>query len=250
METNQPLRIGVLGASGKMGSLVCREVQDAPDMELVAKVGRGDDRAPLREASVIVDFTRHDVVMDNIRWGIGQGIHMVVGTSGFDDVRLAEVASMVADASTVGVMVIPNFSLSAVLAMSFVAKAARYCGLIDIVDLAHRSKADAPSGSALRTAQMVASERARLGLLPAPDDVPPDSAGTRGLYAHGTRIHSIRLDGLVSHQKVLMGREGEMLTVCFDTVNRSAFMQGVLMAVREVSTRPGLTVGLESLLDL
>lgn len=242
--------MGVLGAGGKMGSLVCQTIHEAPDMILVAAIGSGESRDPLRQASVLVDFTHPDFVMDNIRWGVTHGVHMVVGTSGLDDGRLAKVRTWLDDVPGIGVMVVPNFSISAVLAMNFAAKAARHFDSVEIIDFAHRSKAEAPSSIALRTAQMVAAARDRVGRPLAPDDGRLAMEGGRGASVGGVLIHSIRLEGLVSHQKLLLSRHGETLTIRFDTLDRAAFMPGVLLAVRAVSAMPGLTVGLERLLDV
>jgi 4-hydroxy-tetrahydrodipicolinate reductase len=240
------LAVGVLGASGRMGGMVCRAVEEAPDLKLVAGLGRGEDREPLRDASVLVDFTRPDAVMENIRWGVDRGRHLVVGTSGMDAQRLETVARWLAEAPEVGVVVVPNFSISAALAMSFAVRAAEHYGTIEIIDYGHASKVDAPSGTALRTAELIAQARGDRPLAGAPS---PEAPG-RGFDADGVSIHSVRLEGLVSHQTVILGRDGEALSIHFDTRDRRAFLPGILSAIRTAPRCPGLTVGLETLLEL
>jgi 4-hydroxy-tetrahydrodipicolinate reductase len=240
------LAVGVLGAFGRMGGLVCRAVEEAPDLKLVAGLGRGADREPLRDASVLVDFTHPDAVMENIRWGVDRGRHLVVGTSGMDERRLQTVARWLAEVPDVGVVVVPNFSISAALAMSFAVRAAEHYGTIEIIDYGHASKVDAPSGTARRTAELIArarGERHRAGASSA-------EAPGRGFDADGVSIHSVRLEGLVSHQTVIFGRDGEALTIHFDTRDRRAFLPGILTAIRAAPRCPGLTVGLEKLIDL
>jgi 4-hydroxy-tetrahydrodipicolinate reductase len=240
------LAVGVLGATGRMGALVCRAVEEAPDLRLVARVGRGEDRDPLRDASVLVDFTHPDAVMENIRWGVDHGRHLVIGTSGMDEQRLQTVAEWLAEVPDIGVAVVPNFSISAALAMSFAVRAAEHYGTIEIIDYGHASKVDAPSGTARRTAELIArarGDRHRAGASP------PRAPG-RGFDADGVSIHSVRLEGLVSHQTIILGRDGEALTIHFDTRDRRVFLPGILTAIRAAPRCPGLTVGLEKLIDL
>jgi 4-hydroxy-tetrahydrodipicolinate reductase len=225
-----PIAVGVLGARGRMGREVCKAVDAAPEMTLVAGVSSGDPLDNLRSASVLVDFTRPDSVMANIRWGIAHGMNVVVGTSGVGEAELAAISEWLTDAPGVGVIVAPNFCISAVLAMRFAAAAAPYFDSAEILDLAHRAKADAPSGTAARTAQML--EQAQ------------------GVSFRSPKVHSIRLDGLMAHQEVMLSRPGEILTIRYDTPDRAAYMSGVLLAVREIVTRPGLTLDLEPLLRL
>jgi 4-hydroxy-tetrahydrodipicolinate reductase len=199
---------------------------------------------------VAVELTRPDAVMGNLRWCVEHGLHAVVGTSGFTTERLDEVRRRLGPSSEVGVVVVPNFSVGAVLMMRFAEQAARFFESVEIVELHHAGKADAPSGTALRTAERVATARAQAGAGAAPDATTDDPYGARGATIDGIRVHAVRLPGLVAHQEVLLGSVGELLTVRHDSFDRAAFMPGLLLAVREVSARPGLTVGLEQLLDL
>jgi 4-hydroxy-tetrahydrodipicolinate reductase len=198
---------------------------------------------------VVVDFTTPDAVMDNLRWCIEQGVNVVAGTSGFTEERLDEVRRWLAPKPELGVIVVPNFAIGAVLMMEFAAKAARYFESIEITEMHHPGKIDAPSGTALRTAQMIAEARAEAGLGPSPDATKEEMAGARGTDISGVRVHSIRSAGLVAHQEVLLGTTGETLTIRHDSYDRKSFMPGVLLAVRSVVARPGLTVGLGALLS-
>jgi 4-hydroxy-tetrahydrodipicolinate reductase len=246
-EGDPVLNVGVLGARGRMGSEVCRAVDAATDLDLVATVDVGDARDPLRSADVVVDFTAPSQVMDNLRWCIGEDLHCVVGTTGFDDERLAELRSLLADRPSLGVVVAPNFGIAAVLMMRFAAQAAPYFDSVEIVELHHPNKVDAPSGTARRTAALIAE--ARHGKA-SPDATTESLEGARGADVSGVRVHAVRLAGLVAHQEVLLGGEGETLTIRHDSLSRESFMPGVLLAVRGVASRPGLTVGIEDLLGL
>ncbi len=249
--TTEPIRVGVLGARGRMGSEVCRTIDAAPDTDLVAMVDEGDWLFNVSDAGaqVVVDFTTPDVVLDNIRWCIDQGISAVIGTSGFDPERIETVRGWLEQRSDVGVIIVPNFAIGAVLMMQFAQKAARYFESVEVIELHHPNKVDAPSGTALRTAQLIADARAEAGLGELPDATKDLMDGARGAAVGGVPVHSVRLRGLVAHQEVLFGTVGETLTIRHDSLDRSSFMPGVLLAVREVAKRPGLTVGLESLLD-
>ncbi len=248
----EPLRVGVLGARGRMGAETCRAVDAAEDMDLVAMVDAGDWLFSVADAGaqVVVDFTHPDVVLDNIRWCIDEGIHCVVGTTGFDDEKIATVRGWTEKTPEVGVIVAPNFAIGAVLSMQFAQLAARFFESVEIVELHHPGKVDAPSGTAARTARLVAGARRRAGVGPAPDATTTSMDGARGASVDGVPVHSIRLAGLVAHQEVLLGTAGETLSIRHDSLDRVSFMPGVLLAVRSVPTRPGLTVGLESLLGL
>ena len=250
--STEPLRVGVLGARGRMGSETCKAVDAAEDLDLVAMVDAGDWLFSVADAGaqVVVDFTHPDVVLDNIRWCIDEGIHCVVGTTGFDDERIATVQRWVDEAPGVGVMIAPNFAIGAVLCMRFAAVAARYFESVEVVELHHPGKADAPSGTAARTARLVAESRDAAGLGPPPDATTMALEGAGGANVAGVPVHSVRLAGLVAHQEVLLGTTGETLTLRHDSFDRVSFMPGVLLAVRTVPSRPGLTVGLESLLGL
>ncbi|MDG4802267.1 4-hydroxy-tetrahydrodipicolinate reductase [Micromonospora sp. WMMD980] len=244
-------RVGVLGARGRMGMEVCKAVDAAPDLELVAAVDQGDDLAEVADAGagVIVDFTTPDAVMDNLRWCVERGIHAVVGTTGFTGQRLDQVRGWLADRPGVGVVIAPNFGIGAVLMMQFAARAARHFESVEIVEQHHPRKLDAPSGTATHTARLIAAARAEAGLGPAPDATRDEVPGARGADIDGVRVHAVRATGLVAHQEVLFGTTGETLTIRHDSYDRASFMPGVLLAVREVARRPGLTVGLDALLD-
>jgi 4-hydroxy-tetrahydrodipicolinate reductase len=230
-----------------MGSEVVRAVEAAPDLELAAAYDV-DDTFELGAVDVAVDFTHPDSVMDNLRTCIDAGVHAVVGTTGFDDARLGELRGWLGAKPSVGVLVAPNFGVAAVLMMQFAAQAARFFESVEIVELHHPRKADAPSGTARRTAELIAA--ARTGMPPMPDATTTSLEGARGSDVSGVRVHAVRLDGLVAHQEVLLGGHGESLTIRHDSYDRASFMPGVLLAVRAVGSRPGLTVGIESLLGL
>ena len=245
------IKVGVLGAKGRMGSEVSRTVDAAPDLELAAAVDDGDARDPLTGCDVVVDFTHPGAVMDNLRWCLEHGRSVVVGTSGFDDARLAAVRDSLGESPSARALIVPNFSIGAVLMMYFAAKAAPFFESAEIIELHHAAKADAPSGTATRTASLIAEARAGAELGPPPDATVSEVAGARGATLDGVRVHSVRLAGLLAHQEVLLGGHGEILTIRHDSMDRSSFMPGVLLAVRGVgSLPPGLTVGLDGMLGL
>ena len=245
-------RVAVLGAAGRMGGEACKAIEAADDLDLVARIGSSDSPETLVDSGVqvAVDLTRPDAVMDNLRFCIDHGVHAVIGTSGFDDDRLATVRGWLDGQPRVGVLIAPNFAIGAVLMMHFAGRAARYFDSTEIIELHHPGKADAPSGTARRTAQIVAAARADAGLGQQPDATTAELDGARGADVEGVAVHSVRLRGLVAHQEVLLGSDGETLTIRHDSLDRTSFMPGLLLAVREVGSRPGLTVGLEHLLDL
>ena len=247
----QPLRVGVLGARGRMGTEVCRAVNTAEDMELVAMVDAGDWLFNVSDAGaeVVIDFTRPDVVMDNLQWCIDQGIHAVVGTSGFTPDRIETLKGWLEAKPGLGVVIAPNFGIGAVLMMRFAREAAKYFESAEIVELHHPAKVDAPSGTATRTAELIARARADAGLGPQPDATEQSIDGARGADVAGVRVHAVRASGLMAHQEVLFGGSGETLTIRHDSHDRASFMPGVLLAARAVRERPGLTFGLEDLLD-
>jgi 4-hydroxy-tetrahydrodipicolinate reductase len=263
------IRVGVVGARGRMGQAVCRAVADAPDLALVAaidrsgvgqqigrQIGRPDldvpisdelDRLLEAEVEVAIDFTHPDVVMDDVRWCIAHAIHVVVGTTGVSQADVDEIASLLDDeGGESNVVVAPNFAIGAVLMQRFAGMAARHFPAVEVIELHHAGKADAPSGTALATARRIVEAAG------ARDDARGTESveGVRGGDVDGVRIHSVRLPGLVAHQEVIFGGEGQTLTIRHDSTDRASFMPGVLLAVRAVSTRLGLTVGLEPLLDL
>ncbi|MEV6704824.1 4-hydroxy-tetrahydrodipicolinate reductase [Micromonospora wenchangensis] len=243
------VRVGVLGARGRMGAEVCRAVDGADDLALVAAVDQGDELSAAASAEVVVDFTTPDAVMDNLRWCIERGVHAVVGTTGFTGQRLEQVRGWLADRRDVGVVIAPNFGIGAVLMMQFAARAARHFESVEIIEQHHPRKLDAPSGTATHTARLVAQARAEAGLGPAPDATRDEVSGARGADIDGVRVHAVRATGLLAHQEVLFGTLGETLTIRHDSYDRVSFMPGVLLAVRAVRQRPGLTVGLDALLD-
>ncbi len=246
------IKVGVLGAKGKMGAQTCLAVEEADDCALVARLDQGDELGELAEtgAQVVVDFTRPEVVMDNLAWCIEHGIHAVVGTTGFDDSRLATLRDLLGKSPGTGVLIAPNFSIGAVLMMQFAAKAARYYESVEIIELHHPDKVDAPSGTARRTAELIAAARREADAGPIPDATTTSLDGARGADVDGIRVHGVRLRGLIAHQEVLFGDTGETLTIRHDSMARVSFMAGVLLGVRRIGDAPGLTVGLEHFLDL
>jgi 4-hydroxy-tetrahydrodipicolinate reductase len=249
---DNPIRVGVLGARGRMGAEVCRAVEAASDMEIVAMVDTGDWMFDLADAGaeVVVDFTHPDVVLDNIRFCVDHDIRCVVGTSGFDLAKLDTVRQWLEPKPDLGVLVAPNFALGAVLAMRFAQLAARYYASAEIIELHHNRKADAPSGTATHTARLITAARADAGVAPGPDATTSEVDGARGAALGDVRVHSVRLPGLVAHQEMLFGGDGETLTIRHDSFDRKSFMPGVLLGVRSILSRTGLVVGLESLLDI
>ena len=248
----EPIRVGVLGARGRMGQQVCRAVDAAADLDLVAMVDAGDWLFSVADAGsqVLVDFTHPDVVMDNIRFAVDQGIHAVVGTTGMTTERLDTVASWLKDTPEVGVLVVPNFGIGAILSMRFAQLAARFYDSAEVIELHHPGKADAPSGTAVHTAELIAQARRDAGMPAGPDATTQSLDGARGADVDGVRVHSLRVSGMVAHQEIVFGAEGETLTIRHDSLDRVSFMPGVLLAVRQVVSRPGLTVGLDPLLEL
>jgi 4-hydroxy-tetrahydrodipicolinate reductase len=234
-----------------MGLEVCKAVDAADDLELVAMVDQGDwlFNASDAGAQVLVDFTTPDVVMDNLHWAVDQGISVVVGTTGFTDQRLDRVRRWLSEKPEVGVLVAPNFGIGAVLMMQFASRAARYFDSVEVIEQHHPRKLDAPSGTATHTARLIAQARAEAGRGPMPDATKEEVAGARGADIDGVRVHAVRSAGLVAHQEVLFGTEGETLTIRHDSLDRVSFMPGVLLAVRSILSRPGLTIGIDSLLD-
>ena len=241
------IRVAVVGAAGRMGTAVCEAVREADGLELLATVDLGDPLELVDDADVVVDFTSPEVVMRTLRHCIPRGVHVVVGTSGFDEKRLAEVAEMLSEHPQVGVLVAPNFSIGAVLMMRFAAVAAPFFESVEIVELHHPNKVDAPSGTAVRTAELVAQARAGK---PSPDATTTALDGARGASVNGVSVHSVRMRGLIAHQEVLLGGVGETLTIRHDSLDRASFMPGVVLGVRQVGDHPGLTVGLDTFLGL
>lgn len=244
------MRVAVLGAKGKVGATMVAAVQAAEDLTLSAEVDAGDELSLLTDGGteVVIDFTHPDVVMDNLKFLIDNGIHAVVGTTGFTQERLDQVRSWIEAKPGSAVLIAPNFAIGAVLSMHFAAQAAKFFESVEVVELHHPQKADAPSGTAARTAALIAE--ARKGLPPNPDATSTGLPGARGADVDGVPVHSVRLAGLVAHQEVLFGTMGETLTIRHDSFDRTSFVPGVLLAVRRVAEFPGLTIGIEPLLDL
>jgi 4-hydroxy-tetrahydrodipicolinate reductase len=240
----------VLGAKGKVGATIVDAIKAADDLTFTAGVDAGDPLNLLTDSQteVVVDFTHPDVVMDNLRFLIEAGIHAVVGTTGFTDERVAQVKEWLAESPATAVLIAPNFAIGAVLSMQFAKQAARFFESVEVIELHHPHKADAPSGTAARTARLIAE--ARKGLPPNPDATSTGLEGARGADVDGIPVHSIRLAGLVAHQEILFGTQGETLTIRHDSLDRTSFVPGVLLGVRHVHERPGLTLGIEPLLDL
>ncbi|MCX4521669.1 4-hydroxy-tetrahydrodipicolinate reductase [Streptomyces anulatus] len=246
------LRVAVLGAKGRIGSEAVRAIEAADDLELVAALGRGDKLETLADtgAQAVVELTTPASVMGNLDFCVRHGIHAVVGTTGWTDERLAQLTTWLDNSPGTGVLIAPNFSIGAVLTMKFAEQAARYFESVEVVELHHPNKVDAPSGTATRTAQLIAAARARAGSAPQPDATATALDGARGADIDGVPVHAIRLRGLLAHQEVLLGGEGETLTIRHDSLHHSSFMPGILLGVRRVVTTPGLTFGLEHFLDL
>lgn len=248
------IAVAVVGAAGRMGSTVCQAVQDADGLELVARLDVGDELTPanLNGADVAVDFTHPAVTEDNVHALIDAGVDVVVGTTGWTDESYERVREHLSRPEAVGrsVIIAPNFALSAVLTMSFAAKAARYFESAEVIELHHPNKVDAPSGTAIATARGIAAARAEAGLGPVPDATETDPDGARGAVVDGVHVHAVRLRGLTAHEEVVLGNPGEQLTIRTDSFDRASFMPGVVLAVREVGAREGLTIGLDQLLNL
>ena len=238
--------IAVIGAAGRMGRTTCAAIEAADDLELVARLDVGDDLAAgLKGADVAVVFSVPDAAVDNVLTCVRAGVHAVVGTTGWTDERLGAVRDALAEAPGIGVLVAPNFALGAVLLMRFAAQAAVHFESVEVIELHHPDKVDAPSGTARSTAAEIAAARREAGLPLSPDATNTGLDGARGADVDGVRVHSVRLRGLVAHEEVLLGGPGEQLTIRHDSFDRISFMPGVLLAVRGIGARPGLTVGLE-----
>jgi len=241
------IKVGVLGARGRMGAEVVKAVSEAADLELVAALDLGDslDQLKTSGAQVVVDFTTPDSVMANLEFLISNGINSVVGTTGFDAARISKLEKLIAAKPKVGVLIAPNFAIGAVLMMEFATKAAKYFESAEIIELHHPNKVDAPSGTASRTAELMSKARKEAGMSAMPDATSTSLDGARGASVGDIPVHSVRLRGLIAHQEVLLGGLGETLTIRHDSLDRAGFMPGVLLGVRKVISNPGLTFGLE-----
>jgi len=245
-------RVAVLGAKGRMGSESVRALNEADGVEVVAEVDADDSLDLLAEtgAEVALDFTQPEAALGNVTWCAEHGIHVVVGTSGFDDAKIDRVRALLGDAPSTGVLIVPNFSIGAVLMMRFAATAAPYFESIEVIELHHPNKIDAPSGTATRTAEMIAAARADAGSAPLPDATTTDPDGARGARVAGIPVHSVRARGFTASQEVLFGGAGETFSIRHDSIDRASFMPGVVAAVRAVPGRLGVTVGLDAVLGL
>ena len=246
------IKVAVLGAKGRMGAQTLKAITSTKDLELVASLDLGDSLDLLLSSGTqtIVDFTHPDSVMGNLEFAISHGINVVVGTTGFDQAKLAKLETLLKANPKVGALIAPNFGLGAVLMMQFAAQASKYFESVEIVELHHPDKADAPSGTATRTAELISEARASVNKQPAPDATASGLVGARGAVVGQVPIHSLRLRGLVAHQEVILGDTGETLTIRHDSIDRTGFMPGVLLGIREVGSHPGLTFGLEHFMDL
>ncbi|NYG58082.1 4-hydroxy-tetrahydrodipicolinate reductase [Nocardioides daedukensis] len=250
--TGEISKIGVLGAQGKVGAEMCKAVDAADEFTLVAALDAGDDISALVDsgAQAVVDFTHPDVVMANLAFCIENGIHAVVGTTGFDEARLDQLRRQLEASPGTGVLIAPNFSIGAILMMRFSAIAAPFYDSVEVIELHHPDKADAPSGTARRTAELIAAARREAGSAPMPDATSTSLDGARGADVDGVRVHGLRIRGMVAHQEVILGGPGETLTIRHDSMDRASFAPGVLTGLRNIADHPGLTVGLENFLDL
>ncbi|THV31348.1 4-hydroxy-tetrahydrodipicolinate reductase [Glycomyces paridis] len=243
------IEVGVLGAHGRMGRAVCEAVDAADDMALAATVDRDESLEKVAGCDVVVDFTLPGAVMANLAWCVERGIHTVVGVSGFDAPRLEAAREILAADPEVGSVIAPNFGIGAVLLMQFAARAAKHFDSAEVIEAHHPRKIDAPSGTAVHTARLIAAARAEAGLDGMPDATETDPQGSRGADVDGVRVHAIRSAGYVASQEVRFGGPGERFAISHDSLDRASFMPGVLLAVRAVAGRPGLTVGIDDLLD-
>ncbi|WP_116948320.1 4-hydroxy-tetrahydrodipicolinate reductase [Jiangella endophytica] len=244
------LRVAVIGAAGRMGQQVVEAVERADGLVLAGRFDAGDDLGDLGGADVAVEFTVPGATLANVLHCVDQGVHVVVGTTGWTDESLSQVRAALAVQPKVGVLIAPNFAIGAVLTMRFAAQAARFYESVEVIELHHPDKVDAPSGTAVRTAELIAEARRAADVPPAPDATASALDGARGAQVDGVPVHAVRLRGLVAHEEVLFGSPGETLTIRHDSFDRASFMPGVLAGVRGVVDRPGLTVGLEEILDL
>ena len=245
------MKVAVLGAKGRMGAETVAAIESASDLTLSSALDLGDslDQLIKTGTEVIVDFTHPDSVMKNLEFAITNGIHVVVGTTGFDDKKLSELKNLLSKNTKVGALIAPNFGLGAVLMMQFSQKAAQYFESVEIIELHHANKVDAPSGTAIRTAELITDARKQSKKGAMPDASKTIIPGARGAKVGDVPIHSVRSHGYVAHQEVIFGDAGETLSIRHDSINRAGFMPGVLIGVRNVAKHPGLTVGLENYME-
>lgn len=245
-------KVAIAGVKGRMGSEAVRAVQNAKDMELVAEIASAADLPNMVEsgAEILVDLTVPAATEQNVRFAVENGIHAVVGTTGWDENRLHKLRTLLTQHPEVGVLIAPNFAIGAILATEFAAKAARYFESVEVIEMHHPQKVDAPSGTAAHTASRIAAARKEAGLGPSPDATETDQGGSRGADIDGVKVHAVRLRGLTASQEILLGDEGQQLVIRHDSFDRASFMPGVLLGVREVAAHPGLTHGLDGYMNL
>ncbi|MFC0581476.1 4-hydroxy-tetrahydrodipicolinate reductase [Micrococcoides hystricis] len=246
------INVAVLGARGRLGSAAVKAIEAADDMAVVATLGRGDDLSLIESsgATHVLDLTVPDQSEANVRHAVAAGKHTVVGTTGWDEQKRQRLQDLLKDQPEVGVMIAPNFAIGSVLASRFAAAAAQYFESVEIIELHHPNKVDAPSGTAIRTAEMISQARVEAGTPAAPDATETALDGARGADVESIPVHSVRLRGLTAHQEVLFGGAGETLTLRHDSFGHDSFMHGILLALRTVADRPGLAYGLDEYLDL
>ncbi|MBC9224779.1 4-hydroxy-tetrahydrodipicolinate reductase [Aeromicrobium sp. 636] len=245
-------RVAVLGAKGRMGSTSAEAIEAADGLELVARIDVDDDLATIEEAGAeaALVFTTPDVAFDQARWCLERGIHVVIGTSGFGDDKVGQLREIVADHDGVGAIVVPNFSIGAVLMMRFAAVAAPFFESVEVIEMHHPDKVDAPSGTAVRTAEVIAEARREAGSPGLPDATTTDPDGARGAKVAGIPVHAVRARGFIASQEVLLGDPGEIFSIRHDSSSRESFMPGVVAALRWIPGHPGVTVGLDEVLGL
>lgn len=245
-------KVAVLGAAGRMGSEAVKAINTAEDMDLVAALGSSDSLEELVEsgAEVVVDLTVPGVTEDNVRFAVEHGIHAVVGTTGWDTTKVENLRTLLQEHPSVGVLIAPNFAIGSILATEFAAKAAKFFESVEVIEMHHPNKVDAPSGTAVHTARKIAQARKDAGVGASPDATTHDEGGSRGAVVDDVHVHAVRLRGLVAHQEILLGDAGQQLVIRHDSFDRASFMPGVLLGVREVAAHPGLTHGLDGFLDL
>lgn len=246
------IKVGVLGAQGRVGKAIVEGVHAEDDLELVAEISRGDDLQQVvdNHAEVIVDFTQPDSVMGNLEFCIANGIHCVVGTTGFDKERLDQVEQWTRQEGAGNVLIAPNFAISAVMTMVLAKQAAKFFETAEVVEFHHPTKLDAPSGTAIHTAEAIAQARRDAELGEMPDATEKSLEGARGANVDGIPVHAVRTRGMVAHEEVIFGAQGQSLTIRQDSYDRSSFTPGVLVGVREIAQHPGLVVGLDKYLGL
>lgn len=246
------IRVAVLGAKGRVGSAIVTAVKDNSDLELSAALDHGDDLQELVSSNteVVVDFTQPESVMDNVEFCIKNGIHSVVGTTGWNEKRYEKVRSQLSDNPKVGVLVAPNFAISAVLTMKFAEMAAPFFESAEVIELHHPNKLDAPSGTAVHTAEGIDRGRKNAGMAAQPDATEQSLDGARGADVQGIPVHAVRMTGMVAHEQVILGTRGQTLTIKQDSYDRDSFVPGVVIGVEKIADNPGLTIGLEKFLGL